>query len=66
MYIVHVHVLESILDNSQSVKKNPKLCSLLSGAGSGYKISGAGAAPKQDGSETLQFLSEVYVTLKIS
>ena len=40
-----VHVLERILDNS----------SLLpgAGAGSGLKISGAGAVPKQASSETL-------------
>ena len=33
--------------------KIPKLCSLSPGAGSGLKITRAGAAPKQAGSETL-------------
>ena len=46
-----VHVLERILDKSQSVLKNTNFCSLLPGAG--VKI--PGAVPKQAGSETLVF-----------
>ena len=50
-------MLERILDNSQSVLKNPNFCFLLRGAGAGseLKISGAGAVPKQAGSETLRY-----------
>ena len=46
-------MLERIENNSLSVKNKTKLCSLFPGAGSGLKVPGAGAVPKQAGSETL-------------